>query len=69
MSEPMPEIEVGDWVAGSWNDPARVEIVVRHGRTRLRVYLAERAGYLTKREVCEIRKADGRVWRRDGGQP
>jgi hypothetical protein len=62
MPEPMPEIEVGDWF----------EYRTRPG-TALSKWSVYQAVYPLSREwseaIIEIRKPDGRVWRREEPTP
>ena len=70
MPEPMPEIEVGDWVLLTGID----QPLVRVEGTDFDAGDGEKMPYgngfwFMPSTVLEQRKANGTVWRRDGGQP
>ena len=66
MSEPMPEIEVGDWVRLRTTNNDIVEV---NGTDFDGSYPFGGGAWFFPYDAIEIRKANGTVWRRGGGQP
>ena len=69
MSEPMPKIEVGDWVRPHYSPMPEEVTVLLSGLDGLRYGVAGVRLTWPVEDIAEIRKANGIVRRRDGGQP
>lgn len=64
MTEPMPTLEVGDWVSIDGRLRAVTKITHSGHRVHLDSSFYFESGKAIRR-ASEIRKADGRVWRRE----